>query len=77
MARDKMGKEQKIQGRDLDLHSAKNQSQALQRQLLEQQIAENAVRKEVLVPTPFWLTFEILMQYAGYACALGKTGTAR
>ena len=58
-----MGQEQgtKTQGRDLDLHSAKNQSQALQRQLLEQQIAENAVRKEVLVTTPFWLTFEMIL----------------
>ena len=73
-----MGQEQgaKTQGRDLDLHSVKNQSQALQRQLLEQQIAENAVRKEV--PTSFWLAFDIvLISHAGYACALGKTGTAR
>jgi hypothetical protein len=37
----------KNQTRELDHQSAKNQSQILQRQLLEQQIAENAARKEV------------------------------
>lgn len=35
------------QGHDSGPFNVKNQSQALQRQLLEQQIAENAARKEV------------------------------
>lgn len=50
MAQDKMGPQlnNNNQSFETEQHHAKNQSQALQRQVLEQQIAENAARKEVI-----------------------------
>ena len=72
IARDRMGQDPSVknQVRELDQQSAKNQSQALQRQLLEQQIAENAARKEVKLIYQL-LMFKLTIK-TGYARALGK-----
>lgn len=50
MAREKMGQEQDVKNPGFELEQHQNQSKMLQRQLLEQQIAENAARKEVTSP---------------------------
>lgn len=48
MARVGMEQGPRNQDFEMDQHIAKEQGQALQRRQLEQQIAENAARKEVL-----------------------------
>jgi len=65
----------KNQIRELDHQNAKNQSQILQRQLLEQQIAENAARKEV-ASMRSTCNFEKVMPSPGHACTLSETGAS-
>ena len=65
MARERMGQDQGAtkQAHDSGPFNVKNQSQALQRQLLEQQIAENAARKEVKF-------VDLLVVFFSIICAL-------
>ena len=65
MARERMGQDQGAtkQAHDSGPFNVKNQSQALQRQLLEQQIAENAARKEVNF-------FDLLVVFFSIICTL-------
>lgn len=72
MARERMGQDQGAtkQGHESGPFNIKNQSQALQRQLLEQQIAENAARKEVKLVDLLVGVFFNHLHSSGHACTV-------
>ncbi len=71
-----MGQDQSAtkQGHDFETLNLKNQSQVLQRQLLEQQIAENAARKEVK-PVDLLVVYFDHMHPLGDAFTVSKAGS--